>query len=239
MTNKKTKQKKLTKQHSCITNKKMNPSAAALTVFNNYFAELQEKYTKAVESKQEEQQQQLAARQLTIINKPITVVPRMAQLNGLNTIDNAKQQQQQQQQKQLEIINNDYTRRRPQRKNQPRINNINYGKSQLIKQIFVSPRTITAAPPEPPLPPPPPPLPPMPTSFITPPVYKVHAGTWNESCFGTGKAERFSCDGKKIPLICGCQQRVSQQWCAAKCGGMYQFPMNTPGSASVSFVTFY
>ena len=94
MTNKKTKQKKLTKQHSCITNKKMNPSAAALTVFNNYFAELQEKYTKAVESKQEEQQQQLAARQLTIINKPITVVPRMAQLNGLNTIDNAKQQQQ-------------------------------------------------------------------------------------------------------------------------------------------------
>jgi hypothetical protein len=71
--------------------------------------------------------------------------------------------------------------------------------------------------------------------------FVYNKGIWNESCFGTNKdAERLNCAGEKIPILCGCQQRVSQQWCSnGGCGGMYQFPMNTPGSASVNFVTFY
>lgn len=70
------------------------------------------------------------------------------------------------------------------------------------------------------------------------PRYEAKNRTWNEACFGKGKAQRKSCDGKNIHLHCGCQQRVSQTWCSTRCGGMYQFPMDTPGSASMTFVTF-
>ena len=67
-------------------------------------------------------------------------------------------------------------------------------------------------------------------------LYVEPRNTWNEACFGKGTASRKSCDGKNIPIICGCQQRVSQTWCTTN--GMYEFPLDTPGSASVDFVTF-
>ena len=188
----------------------MNPSLAGLTMVNNYFSELQEKRAKVLEFKQENQpEQQVQSPSFSIQNVPVTVAPNVVQFNRSDTHAQPEGRQPVKQ----------------KFKKHTNVKGVNVAKSQTIKQIFITP--------------PPPPLPPLPAPFITPPVYKVNAGTWNESCFGTGKAERLSCGGTKIPLLCGCQQRVSQTWCAAKCGGMYQFPMNTPGSASVSFVTFY